>query len=422
MGSHFSLVERSIARLLGHFPSVKKRAKAGYSKAAYTIHRKGYRYCTRCQFDTYVKADDQESYFGYYDKSPVSSDGYALAHLSGRHTTEPPSPDRPVSLALVAPDGSLLAWLRVRAYNWQQGSRAHWLNDDLFMFNDFDDSGRKYISRVFSKKSLQETRRFDLPVQDSHGTDYFLSLDYRRLLALRPDYGYRNLSPLSKGELRDTSNDGIWRTEYATGETKLLYSLSQIAETGEKPEPGQGIHKVNHIMISPSGRQFIALHRCYQGRKRRDRLVLADAEGGGLRVIADYGMVSHCSWADEHTIVGYLRGPGSRDAYWIIDLQASRFTRFAQGALDKYGDGHPHVHGDWFVTDTYPDRARMQHLIMANWKTGEARKLGEFFHGFEYDGETRCDLHPRFSPDGKSIFFDSVFDGRRRLYRLDPRA
>jgi Tol biopolymer transport system component len=80
------------------------------------------------------------------------------------------------------------------------------------------------------------------------------------------------------------------------------------------------------------------------------------------------------------------------------------------------------VHGDWFVTDTYPDKARMQHLIMANWKTGEARKLGEFFHGFEYDGQTRCDLHPRFSPDGKSIFFDSVFDGRRRLYRLDPRS
>ncbi len=61
----------------------------------------------------------------------------------------------------------------------------------------------------------------------------------------------------------------------------------------------------------------------------------------------------------------------------------------------------------------------MQHLLLCNWKSGEIRRLGEFFHGFAYFGETRCDLHPRFSPDGKKIYFDSVFNGRRGLYVME---
>jgi Tol biopolymer transport system component len=61
----------------------------------------------------------------------------------------------------------------------------------------------------------------------------------------------------------------------------------------------------------------------------------------------------------------------------------------------------------------------MQNLILINMRNNEIIEVGEFFHGFKYKGETRCDLYPRFSPDKKYAFFDSVFSGRRQLYKME---
>ena len=161
------------------------------------------------------------------------------------------------------------------------------------------------------------------------------------------------------------------------------------------------------------------MHRYLVGQRRFDRLLLVDSETGNLRLLSDHGMVSHCFWIDDETVLGFMRGPGDKDGYWLINTDSGSFAAFEHEKLSSYGDGHPYVGGDWFVTDTYPDKARMQHLLLCNWKTGDVRELGEFYHGFEYSGESRCDLHPRLSPDGRSVFFDSVFSGKRHLYRME---
>jgi len=56
---------------------------------------------------------------------------------------------------------------------------------------------------------------------------------------------------------------------------------------------------------------------------------------------------------------------------------------------------------------------------MFNLKSKNLKKLGEFFQSFSFYGETRCDLHPRFSFDGRKVFFDSVHEGKRYLYMME---
>ncbi|GAB6034738.1 glycosyl transferase [Galenea microaerophila] len=414
--STFNYFERAISRLLSKVPFFKKVAKVAYSRLVFLKHKKSYNHQT--SFDLKSYQSESESFFGYYDKSPANRNGLVLCHFSKLETSGLPNAEHSVEVALFSPGLVKKIWSAYTStYNWQQGSRLHWLDDELFIYNDFDSDNQCYVAMVLNAVTLKQIKKFDLPVQDSFGTDYFLSLNYRRLMSLRPDYGYRNLTNMSEAELKDLENDGIWRVDYKTGESVLLVSIAQICKVAYRPEFANALHKCNHIMISPDGSQFIFLHRYFSGQRRLDRLMLADAKTGEIKLLSDYGMVSHCFWANDKTILGYMRGPKNKDAYWLVDIDSGSFTHFS--ALDGLGDGHPHVHGDWFVADTYPDKSRMQHLNLVNWKTGEVKKLGEFFHGFEYSGEARCDLHPRFSPCGKKVYFDSVFSGKRSLYEME---
>ncbi|WP_102533411.1 glycosyl transferase [Vibrio breoganii] len=418
MTDSYGGLERAIARVLAHFPFVKKIAKSSYAKLMYMKHRKGYQFKSSKEVELVASSSDKDTFFGYFDKSPMSSSGFTLVHRSLRSTSELPSEHDCVQLCVYDDLGNSIFELETQAYNWQQGSRAHWLNEDLFIFNDFDEEIGKYVSRVCSIQQKKQIKQFDFPVQDSFRDKYFLSINYRRLMTLRPDYGYRNLPNLSMDEQRKTTNDGIWKVNLESGDHRMLFSIDDVMNIDWDKNFENTVHKLNHVMISPSGDRFIFLHRYYVGKRRVDRLLIANADGEDIRVLANFGMVSHCFWADNKTVLGYLKGHNGQNAYWLINVDSGEFRHFAEGKLDQYGDGHPHVVGDWFVTDTYPDKARMQTLLYCNWKTGEIRSLGEFFHGFSFNEETRCDLHPRMSIDGKYIFFDSVFDGSRQLYRM----
>lgn len=416
--STYSGLERHIARVLAKFPAIKQFIKFCYSRIIYSKNKKDYLYRTAVEPISYSNKMD-DSFFGYYDKCPENKHGLILSLSSKQATCELPATKQSINLYVLDNKNQVIFKLPVKAYNWQQGCRAHWLTNDIFIYNDFDEKNHNYVARVFSIKENKEVIYFDKPVQDSYKTDYFISLNYQRLMTLRPDYGYRNLTTLNNDELNECGNDGLWRVDFETGKSELLISIADARKVKPRDEFDVAVHKFNHVMISPDGNRFIFMHRYLIGKRRFDRLLLADAKTGAMKLLSDYGMVSHCFWADDNTVLGYMRGPEEKDGYWLLDVDTGEFTPFAHEVLSKYGDGHPHVVGDWFITDTYPDKARMQHLLMCNWKTGEVKHVGEFFHGFQFSGETRCDLHPRLTSDGKAVYFDSVFTGERKLYRME---
>jgi hypothetical protein len=221
---------------------------------------------------------------------------------------------------------------------------------------------------------------------------------------------------MTNNDLNEIDDDGIWKVDFKTGKEQLLISLKKIIELQYKSWYSKVHHKVNHIMISPDGSHFIFIHRCFRKGRRIDRLICADSESGDMKVLSDNEMVSHCCWLDNREILGFLRGDNKVDGYWLIDINSNEKHIIDLFNNDFYGDGHPTTDGKRVIIDCYPDKARIQHLWCFDLDKKEIKDIGSFYHGFKYDGISRCDLHPRLSKSKNLIFFDSVFSGTRQMY------
>ena len=85
-------------------------------------------------------------------------------------------------------------------------------------------------------------------------------------------------------------------------------------------------------------------------------------------------------------------------------------------------DGHVNClpAATWLVNDTYPDKDRIRSLYLYHLPTDKRVDLTGLHAPAEYDGEWRCDLHPRFSPDGTRVTIDSAHGGNgRQICELD---
>lgn len=413
----FSAKERLIASVLSATPRLKKFIKTAYIRLNAMIYakEKGYKILdARIKNIEYVIGhNNEESFFGYYDKSPMCNN-ITLSHIATSPTCKDPKTNAPIKIVISDLEtGKNRIIGETTSYTWQQGARAQWLDEDTLMYNIAGDN--KYQAVAYSISKGTNVKIFDKPVQDSYGKKFFLSLNYSRLMPIAPDYGYRNF-PASIKNQPEHCNDGIWKINYETGEEVLLHSLEDILKCNWNDEFKNSYHTINHIMISPDGKGFIFIHRYYKGQQRFHRLIYSNFRE--LKVLLENEMVSHMCWLNNETVFGYI-SVGRKNGYYSIDIESSKSTLCKEMTDTNLGDGHPSVYGDWIVFDCYPDKSRMQQLLLFNNKTKEIIPLLKLYQSVKYMYDTRCDLHPRFSKDGKHIYFDTVFSGKRTHCRIN---
>ena len=400
---------------MGHMPWLKNALKRKYQQMNFLFFRKGYSFSCEYPMESFGSGS-AESFFGYYDKSPVNDPGrYLLYHETTNRTVRKPDDSRPIDLVLydMEEDQEAGRW-STRAYNWQQGAKPMWISGTEFLFNDYDEVSASYFARWIDITQTENERRLLHPVYDSnHELAYTLNFD--RLCEATPDYGYRNRR--ERHDLPDNANDGIFIIDLRTGEKHLAISLKQMMDLREDEAKDRN-HHINHIMLSPDGEHIIFLYRWIDHGMKHDALYLADKRGMNLKCLADDGMVSHCYWADPTTIVAYMRDKRDGDRYFSIDISTGSRQVIGKGVIDVFGDGHPSVKAGKLLFDTYPDRSRMKGLYIFSFGTNKIEKIGEFLEPLRYHGETRCDLHPRFDPSGNFVFVDSVHEGKRMLYKI----
>lgn len=414
----YSAKERMIATLLSKFPKLKQFLKLIYQKLNYLYHKKHYSF--KSDYDIKKLAlDGKESYYGYYDKSPINiTNEYIIFQSANIDTKTIPDPKTHIDIIVYdIVNDSYQAVGRSYAYNWQQGCKLMWIDTYKIIYNNYDKKNSKYISIIYDVES-HNSKIIDFPIYDTFMSEFALSLNFDRLNLLRPDYGYKNnLSPMI--DWKNNENDGIYLIDLKQNIIKLLISLEDVIKIHHKDLMDGAKHKFNHIMISPKGEKFMFLHRWFIGEQKFDALIVANIDGKNIKCLSDDGMVSHCFWNNENEILGYLKDESFGDKYYMIDVSTSKKNIIGDGIIDIFGDGHPNIFKEKIIFDTYPNKSRMKELYMFDTKKEGLVKLGEFFESFDYYGQTRCDLHPRFSMDGKKVFFDSVHEGKRQLYMLN---
>jgi len=370
-------------------------------------------------------------FFGFHDHTPFSPDNTMLIGCGY---------DRDVPLRMPLPedvldvgffDGDDLtdwhALVQTRAWNWHQGCKAQWLGTaNAIVCNDREDGTAVARIAPVDGSSVRTVPRAVGSV--SADGRWGVSYGFARVEHYMPGYGYLNLDDdVEQGNPRP-EDDGMYAVDMQTGQVRFLFSVAHMASLiRDEPTMQDTFHFFSHTVFSPAGNRFAFLHRWIRGdrSKRWSRLVTADVDGGDIHVFRHREMASHLAWRNANELLVYCRTAEGDDGYVLFDdRDPDAWERVGTGAFNS--DGHPSFApgGDWFVTDTYPDRFRVQTLNLFHMDTGTRYEIARVktyrkFASLHADRHWSCDLHPRMDRQGRYACFDATYTGTRALCTID---
>ena len=387
---------------------------------------------------------------------------------------------RPCTVGLVdlADGNRFLPVMETRTWNFQEAAMAHWLpgraarrsaptelraarrsvptgdEADLFVVNDLRDG--RFVAVVKDWRTGAE-RIVPHPVSAvSEDGSWALSINYARLYLVRPDYGYAGEGQDPRRGVVFPEDDGLWRVDLATGEARLLVSCAALR--GMVPTvPPSGMAYVCHTVISKDGRRIFFLLRSvsqsmegvktFQGVNWQTTAFTCNADGTGIRrCFPDGWGASHFNWKpclqssrstppapSGGTPLSEGGDPSARtmavtcnwrnEVYTHVEFtvgEEEKAHRIAGPEMDFDGHCIYSPDGEFVSGDGYWDDAGFRHWKIVRLADGAVRDIGAFFVPETYrETYSRCDLHPRWRPDGGALAFNSVHEGARQIYILE---
>ena len=408
-------IEQTVHQLVRNNPRLKRLLRNLYQDIASLVPAQKFESPYPIQTRPY-------SFFGFHDKSPFSPDNKALlAH----HTQLPPKMPRAgqmIDIGLYRGE----EWMEYEkladtgAWNWHQGAMLQWLgNSGNLIFNDY--RGKIHFSRILDQQG-KEISRQDHPVAAvSPDGIHAVSYDFVRSDRGMPGYGYpHGLDP--EGGALSGKRTGIHLLNLETGEFRTICTLYDLAENKPLPSMDNAFHWVTHCQFSPDGKHFKFFHRWVHERTRTHftRMYSVDLATGSLYLYNTDGMVSHVAWRDPEHLIAWARTHEHGTGYHLFTVNSA--TTQPVGMHCFRDDGHPSFSNDgrWMLTDTYPDRRRLQTLILFDSHEEVRYDIARFFHPRAFVGRIveqriEVDLHPRWSRDNRTICVDSAYTGVRSL-------
>jgi len=359
------------------------------------------------------------TFFGYYDVTPFSSDDQMI--LVGKvpvNIKKNGKSKMELGFYLLKNPEIFHKFAETETWCWQQGARLRWLpgsNTHVFYNCLIED---RYCSIVQEIESGSITKKYDYPFYDiSPNGKWGLSLNFSRLQRLRPGYGYDNL-PDPTIEDNVPEEDGIFLVDLSTNSIVLNIPLKQMLDFPHKQMRSESQHYFNHLSFSPGSTKFLFFHLWQNSNRRYSRLFIYNLKNSQLELVENDLGVSHFTWKNDQEILCTATLPDGKIGYFEYNLIANSKRQIGQNIL--ISDGHPTYLkvGDSIISDTYPDKYQDRTIFQFD-KIEKKKELLTVFSPFQYQGEFRCDLHPRLSNKLDKIAFDSAHNGVRSLYVMD---
>ena len=370
----------------------------------------------------------RKHWFGYYDKLQFDPSVRYVLGMEVGFEHRSPRVDDVIKVGMVDLQDND-RWIELgesRAWCWQQGCMLQWLpgSENKVLWNDR--VGDKFVCHILDVVTKKRRTIPHAIYSVSPDGKTAVAPDFRRINDVRPGYGYAGPPDPHSDDLAPTDS-GIFNVNLESGESKLIISLADIARLGAIPNPTLGIkHYFNHLLFSPDGNRFIALHRWrYPNGSRLTRMITANPDGGDIRIVVTNGYTSHFIWRDSKNILAQSRhfcGNDNWADFLFEDVDGGgKVQEIGHGVLDPSGHLSYLPGLEWILNDTYPKgKARLQTPHLYHVKSGRRIDLGDFHLPKIYTGEWRVDTHPRFSPDGRYVCIDAPHkDQGRQLHLID---
>jgi hypothetical protein len=311
------------------------------------------------------------------------------------------------------------------AWSWQQGCMLQWLPGSRTEVIYNDRQGDHFVSHILDVKSGKR-RSLPAPVYGiSPDARWAVFPDFRRIHDTRPGYGYSGIPDPNK-QVDAPDDAGIWHMDLLTGKHELIVPICKAAGIPDEHSEMKGAkHWFNHLLVAPDAKRFIFLHRWQRPGQASfmTRMFTSNPDGTDLYVVDPYGFTSHFIWRDSRHILAWARHPSHGDKFYLYEDRTDKVEVVGPDAMTVNGHCTYLPNKRWILNDTYPDARRNQNPYLYEVRTGRRVPLGHFHSPPEYDGEFRCDLHPRYSPDGQKVVIDSPHGGNgRQMYLFDVGA
>ena len=375
-------------------------------------------------------------WFSYYDKLQFDPSCRYVLGMEVNFEHRSPQPDDVISIGMVdlkdndrSPRCDAAGWIKLgqsRSWCWQQGCMLQWLpgSKNQIIWNDRE--GDRFVCHILNVHSGKK-RTLPYPIYTlSPDGRTAVAPDLRRVQDMRPGYGYAGLPDPYKDDLAP-KDSGIFRIDLKTGRRDLIISIADVAKIPSPHINTTGAkHYFNHLLFNPDGSRFIFLHRRLGpglGGKGT-RMLTAKPDGSDIHIVDSYGKTSHFIWRDPRHILAWAWHPSHKNAFYLYeDSTGGKVEVVGKDVMPKNGHCTYLPGNKWILNDTYPDKERKQNPYLYNVATGERVPLGHFYLPPQYKGEWRCDTHPRFSPDGRSVVIDSPHEGNgRQMHLIDISA